>query len=185
MPRIVRNEQQAPYIFINLLVEDSDDELTEALQQTPTDINEIKISFVRNDEWPLFCRYLATRENLEKVVVNIPSNRSTSTVRSILEAIQRNDTVRIVMIRGYLFPPAVPIIAGFWTKQPKSRILHSTFTRITYQPKITTTLWSLQLLSNAIQICTTWLFTLTETMSLQSSMRCEGTRYSRSSPFIL
>jgi len=108
MPEIVRrNPEDEQYIYVGTPTREiSDVVLTRALEQIPTvnNVNTIYISFTAGyRNWPLFFRHLATRENLEKVCLNVGLSSFHARdepwdedIRSILEHIQQNNATRVV-----------------------------------------------------------------------------------------
>jgi len=101
MPTVIARQ----FILVSPSEEPSDAALIEALEQIPTNngICQIQISTPIRRDWPLFYAHLATRENLDKVVLSeflleehLPS--SDAEIRSVLKAVQQDRATRKVRL---------------------------------------------------------------------------------------
>jgi len=112
MPTVIARQ----FILVHPSNEPSDAALTEALEQIPTGIRQIHISTPIRGEWPLFYAHLATRENLDKVVLSEflleehpPS--SDAEIRSVLQALPQNKATR--KVRLHRLRPSPSTVVSF------------------------------------------------------------------------
>jgi len=119
-PTITRNDpDDGPWIRIDLQNEtSSDEELTTALEQIPSDTKNMNVSIgVDGRNWPRFVGHLATREKLLKVKVVVSGIIRTSTgerrpsdavLQSYLDAVQNNKAIRVFhFVHCLLFSSAI------------------------------------------------------------------------------